>query len=68
MKLSSSLIINTNKKMMDWKFHTVDASYISPKLLIVYADVDRELLNKWPDLTQMIDENGNSALHHAWKL
>ncbi|XP_058786991.1 ankyrin repeat-containing protein At2g01680-like [Vicia villosa] len=29
------------------------------------SNVVRELLNKWPDLTQLIDENGNSALRHA---
>jgi len=33
--------------------------------LIVYADVVRDLLNKWPDLIQVIDEKGNTALHHA---
>lgn len=25
----------------------------------------RELLNKWPGLNQVIDDNGNSLLHHA---
>lgn len=33
--------------------------------MIVYADVVRELLNKWPELIQVIDDNGNSLLHHA---
>ncbi|XP_058750560.1 ankyrin repeat-containing protein At5g02620-like [Vicia villosa] len=29
------------------------------------SNVVRELLNKWPDLTQLIDENGNLTFHHA---
>ncbi|MED6204830.1 hypothetical protein PIB30_012328 [Stylosanthes scabra] len=29
------------------------------------ADIVRELLNQWPELTEVIDENGNSALHLA---
>jgi len=29
------------------------------------ADVVRELLNKWSELAQVIDDDGNSPLHHA---
>ncbi|MED6197357.1 hypothetical protein PIB30_055772 [Stylosanthes scabra] len=28
-----------------------------------HIDIVRELLNEWPELTEVIDENGNSALH-----